>query len=62
MAVIDNQQLPDLLGLSARQLNGKLTAYVSKKLGCNSFAVFKFDTEENAWSFHKIARGEYLAV
>jgi len=62
VAVIDNQQLPDLLGLSARQLNGKLTAFVSKKSGCNSFAVFKFDTEENAWTFHSTVKGAYLAV
>lgn len=62
VAVVDNQELPDLLGLSARQLNGKLTAFASKKLGCNSFAVFKFDTEENAWTFHNTVKGAYLAV
>lgn len=62
VAVVDNQQLPDLLGLSAKQLNGKLKALCRKKLGCNSFAVFKFDTEENAWTFHKTVKGAYLAV
>ena len=62
VAIIDNQQLSDHLGLSAQQINGKLTAFAPKKHGNNSFAIFKFDTEENAWTFHKITKGEYLAV
>ena len=45
-----------------QQINGKLTAFAPKKPGNNSFAIFKFDTEENAWTFHKITKGEYLAV
>jgi hypothetical protein len=62
VAIVNNQQLPELLGLSAKQRNGKLTALVQKKTSNNSFAIFKFDTEENAWSFHKITKGKYLAV